>query len=112
MPSQSLALGLILTAASQLANESANRVVCRASDQFAEKRIRKLTVCVTNSALIQIERIAINLRVFLGFLLGFLKFFFQQAASILMRTHLLSKHLFARLFLLIEILDHVFKRAQ
>jgi hypothetical protein len=29
-----------------------------------------------------------------------------------MRTHLLSKDLFARLFLLIEILDHVFKRTE
>jgi len=29
-----------------------------------------------------------------------------------MRTHLLSKDLFARLFLLIEVLDHVLKRAE
>ncbi len=64
------------------------------------------------TASVHIQWIPINLRVFLGLFLGFLKLLFQEPAAVLMRIHFLGKDLFARLFLLVEILDHVFERPE
>src|SRR5438874_884179 len=61
---------------------------------------------------IKVKWIAINLGIFFGAFLGFLKLLFQQTAAIFMRIHLLRKDLLARLLLLVEVLDHVFERAE
>src|SRR5436190_2040389 len=48
--------------------------------------------------------------IFVGALHCFLKFLFQQPATIFMRAHFLRKDLLARLFLLVEVFHHILER--
>src|SRR5881394_1185879 len=69
------------------------------------KRFILVSCLLIERSSIEIKWIAVNLRIFFGFLLRFLKLLFEQPAAIFEGSHLLRKHLVARLLLLVEVLD-------
>src|SRR5436190_22111189 len=59
---------------------------------------------------IEVERIAIDLCVFLGFLLGGLEFLFKDAVAVLHRAQFLGENLLAHLLLFVQPFHHLVER--